>query len=158
MDILCSAQHWNQHKDAFVRIFYRDPCCSKPDKMYTSQWATAWHFSCSILRDLICRVYPSVNDVSVCYLHFWETKTPTPLFKQHMTKAINQYNFYKVRLTGSTFLTNALLLRLNNNQSIRAARWNAYSIVFQPSYPFCRSLSIHARQEVIRVCSVGRAQ
>ena len=22
----------------------------------------------------------SVNDVSVCYLHFWETKTPIPLF------------------------------------------------------------------------------
>ena len=65
-------------------------------------------------RDLICRVYPTVNDVSVCYLHFSETKKPTPLFKQHMTKAINQYNFHKVRLTGSAFLTNALLLRLNN--------------------------------------------
>ena len=27
-------------------------------------------------------------NVSVCSLHFWETKTP--LFKQHMTKAINK--------------------------------------------------------------------
>ena len=42
------------------------------------------------LRDLICLVYQTVNDVSVCYLHFSEMKKPTPLFKQHMTKAINQ--------------------------------------------------------------------
>ena len=47
-----------------------------------------------------------------------QTKTKTPLFKQHMTKAINQQNFHEVRLTGSVFLTNALLLRLNNDQSI----------------------------------------
>ena len=33
-----------------------------------------------------------------------------------MTKAINQYNFHNVSLIGSAFLTNALLLRLNNNQ------------------------------------------
>ena len=50
---------------------------------YASQRAPAWYFSYS---ELICRVYSSVNDVSVCYLHFWETKTPTPLFKQHTTK------------------------------------------------------------------------
>ena len=35
-----------------------------------------------------------------------------------MTKALNQYNFYNVRLTGSAFLTNALLLRLNTEQPL----------------------------------------
>ena len=82
------------------------------------------------LRDQICHVYQIVDDVSVCYLHFSETKKPTLLFIQHITKSINQQNFHKVRLTGSAFLTNALLLRLNNNQSISAARWNAHLIVF----------------------------
>ena len=33
------------------------------------------------LRDLICRVYQIVHDVSVCYLHFSETRKPTPLFE-----------------------------------------------------------------------------
>ena len=82
-------------------------------------------------RDQICHVYQMVNDVSVCYLHFSETKKHTLLFIQHITKSINQQNFHKVRLTGSAFLTNALLLRLNNNQSIRTARWIAHLIVFQ---------------------------
>ena len=113
--------------------------------MYTSQRATALFR----LRDLICRVFQSVNDMSVCCWHFSETKIPTPLFKQHMSKAINQYNFHKVRLTGSAFLTNALLLRLNNNHSLRAARWNAHLILFQISdvsifcatrIAFCHSL------------------
>ena len=35
------------------------------------------------LRDLICRVYQTVNDVSVCYFLFLETKKSTPLSKQH---------------------------------------------------------------------------
>ena len=42
------------------------------------------------LRDLICHVYDSVNEVSVCFLHFSETKTSTPLYKQHITTSINQ--------------------------------------------------------------------
>ena len=46
--ILYSAQHRNQHKDAFAWIIYHDQCCLKPDKMYTCQRATAWHFSFSI--------------------------------------------------------------------------------------------------------------
>ena len=37
----------------------------------------------------------------VCSFHLSETKKTTPLFKQHITKAINQQNFHKVRLTGS---------------------------------------------------------
>ena len=40
LDILYSAQHLNQHKDAFAWIIYHGP---------------------------ICRVYQSVNDVSACY-------------------------------------------------------------------------------------------
>ena len=47
---------------------------------------------------------------------------PDLLFKQHMTKAINQYNFHKVRLIGPAFLTNALLFGLNNSQSIYHVR------------------------------------
>ena len=39
-----------------------------------------------------------------------------------MTKAINQYNFLKVRLIGPAFLTNALLFGLNNSQSIYHVR------------------------------------
>ena len=38
------------------------------------------------LRDQICSVYQSVNEMSVCY-YFSETKKPTPLLKQRMTKA-----------------------------------------------------------------------
>ena len=45
------------------------------------------------LRALICRFYQYQSAVG--YLHFSETKKPTPLFKQHMTKAINQHNFTK---------------------------------------------------------------
>ena len=74
MAILYSAQHGNQHNDAFelftVTHFVKNP---------------AWQFC-----DLICRVYQSVNDVRVCYLQFSETEKTTPLFKQHTTKAINQ--------------------------------------------------------------------
>ena len=33
---------------------------------------------------------PCLPDVSVCHLHFSETKKTTPIFKQHMTKAKNQ--------------------------------------------------------------------
>ena len=33
MPILYSAQHWNQHKDAFAWFFYRDPMLLKTDKM-----------------------------------------------------------------------------------------------------------------------------
>ena len=69
--ILYSAQHWNQHKDAFAWILYRDPCCWKPDEMYTSQRATAWYFSCYP----ICRVYPSVNDVQSVIYTFKKEKT-----------------------------------------------------------------------------------
>ena len=84
--ILYSAQHWNQHKDAFAWILYRDPCCWKPDEMYTSQRATAWHFYCYP----ICRVYPSVNDVQSVIYTFKKRKKTTSVFKQHTTKAINQ--------------------------------------------------------------------
>ena len=42
-------------------------------KMYTSQRGTVWHFSCSDLGDLICRVYPSrVRDIAThCRLALW---------------------------------------------------------------------------------------
>ena len=42
--------------------------------------------------------------------HITLSDDPTPLFKQHMTKWMNQYNFHKVQLTGSASLTTALLL------------------------------------------------
>ena len=56
----------------------------------TSDRVTFFFF---LLRDLICPVYHRVNDVSVCYLHFLETKKATKLFKQHMTKAIKSTEF-----------------------------------------------------------------
>ena len=43
-------------------------------------------------------------------------------FQRRKTHSAFQTTY--VHLTGSVFLTDALLLRLNNNQSIRAARWN----------------------------------
>ena len=80
-----------------------------------------------ITWQVICHVLPK-REWRVSLFH---TKKTTPLFKQHMTKVINQQNFHKVPLIGSAFLTNAFLLQLNNNHFLRAARWNAHLIVFQ---------------------------
>ena len=85
------------------------------------------------LHDLIWHVCQSTNDVSVCCWHFSETKKPTPLFKL-LTEAINQQNFYKVRLYyWISIFTNSLLLWLNTNHFLHTARWNAHWILFQIS-------------------------
>ena len=55
----------------------------------------------TLQADCVKIVFTSlVNRSLFGYLHFSETKKPIPLFKQHMTKAIYQQDFRKVRLTG----------------------------------------------------------
>ena len=49
-------------------------------------------------------------------------KTPTSLFKQHMTKVINQSEFSQSTSYGISILNRCLAASINNNQSIRAAR------------------------------------
>ena len=108
---------WHQHKDAFALIFYLFTIAFYALEWYCifqACWTWNWvkiywimfhvlqnqmqrilnglprDISVVQLRDLICRVYQSMNDVTVCYLHFSQTKKSTPLSKQHMTKSINQ--------------------------------------------------------------------
>ena len=138
------------------------PCCLKPDKVYFS------------MSDRVTFLLFQLRDLCLPEREWRVSLLLTLLrlrFPNNMTKAINQYNFHKVRLTGSAFLTNALLLRLNNNHSGYArpdemhtwscSKYLTYSkrlnysagknqiniaTNYRMSYPFCRCLSIHARQ------------
>ena len=70
LDILYSAQHGNQHKDAFAWIMYHDPCCevymikihvvrNQIRRMLVNERPR--DISLARLRDLTCRVYQSVK-------------------------------------------------------------------------------------------------
>ena len=100
-----------------------------------------------------------MSDVSVCYCCTLKTKN-TLLFKQNVPKLINQYDFHKVKLTGSTRLTIALLQ--NNNPDTRGLkiRWNAHSVFqyFALAYSLQHSTRLNylAEQNQVNIATSDR--
>ena len=94
----------------------------------------------TLQADCVKIVFTSlVNRSLFGYLHFSETKKPIPLFKQHMTKAINQQDFRKVRLTGWLFVTNALLCT--------RAVWSTFAEIHSTHWNFRLEFVTHTSQQ-----------
>ena len=63
--------------------------------------------------------------------------------RRKLSRAINQQNFHEVHPTGSAFLTNALLLGLNNTIHTRGQMKCTLDRCSNNELPSCRCLSIH---------------
>ena len=156
---LYSVQHWNQQKDAFAWI-------SRVAHIVKNQ------IRCILLNEwprdisLVPITWPGLPCLPECewrlslFFTLLRDKNSHSAFR-HIIKAINQWNFHKVRsLIGSALLTNALMkYTLDRVPSIRLTLLHSKATELLSScgnslqylrdffsYTFCRFLSIHVRR------------
>ena len=79
-------------------LFQNDSQGSKSDETLNKR---LHDISLARVRDEICRVYRTVNNVSVCFYFSFRDEN----VKTMTIRSINQYNFHKVQHTGSASLT-----------------------------------------------------